>query len=344
MYQWTYTESPLPSIQLPGKIESPNFWPHSDTPKSINKTLLQPLGSSTPNQKQPLVEQKLESRDLCNVKTMLMKCETITDLCEVIKTILQQYAKTNDDIQSSLSVCDNTITGASFYKSAINDTEMLDVTTASNINDNLNNSQSNDSTAKEPTLKKLKRNLSVKSNDDESDIITQEKDVQTVQIEMLSKEVQTENDVINEEKIESSQKSEEIKPVAAIPPPPPPIPKAPPMIPSQSIPKPPPPLAPPPPAMPGTNAAPVPPAAPPPISTQSGPPVPPPISGKLLQPPPPGIPPLPLPKQADWQTTISESKKCNVPSVCIVILLLFCTYNPLFFLISYIFFRKYFLI
>lgn len=174
-----------------------------------------------------------------------------------------------------------TLTNETLYKSAINDADLLGTTPK---------------TPASTTPKKLKRDQECQTEE-------------FVEQKLVSTESQT----------DAAETLAQEKPSNAPPPPPPPPP--PPMPGLTSVPKAPPlpniPKAPPlpPPPMPGPGPA-LPPPPPPPMTNGSGPPklsgppIPPPAPGKML---PGNAPPaLPLPKEADWKTAISESRKCNV--------------------------------
>lgn len=329
MYQWTHTETQRPESQPlpPGKLNSSEIWPCFDSPTT---TMKMPPITSTPT----ISNSKQEKRPgLSDIKSMINKCETMDELCNTLQhlmlqdsanmrnaslnncsMIIKQEKQNNlsalgsnnlNNNNNDQSVCDMSeyVTGsASMFQSALDNSELINELDESE-NDKSCSTTKNNNDNNEKVLKN--------DSGTQTEILYEQKEVQTINVISDDKEVQTESESMEKPNEESKKKECESKPdtvpAPPVPPPPPPmnIPKPPPMIGSGSIPKPPP-LAP-----AGIPNAPIPP--PPMITTTNGPPIPPPVpAGKLgaLIPPP-----LPLPKQTDWQTTISESRKCNVASV-----------------------------
>uniref|UniRef100_A0A336M7H3 CSON010665 protein n=1 Tax=Culicoides sonorensis TaxID=179676 RepID=A0A336M7H3_CULSO len=324
MYQWTHTE--VPKLEaIPGKLNSSDFWPHTDdsptpTPKMPSITF-----TSTPK---ILNDVSNQLPKLADVKNIINKCETMDELCNTMQQLMLQESANmrntnsfNDNCspiikkQNNLSINNNNDgdddksvsdmseyrTGsASMFQSALDKTDLL----------KFDNSAINE----------IESDVKVKEIGVQTEMINnncEEKEIQTISVRTENKEIQTDNSESEKNLIKSEEKTETpMNPVnsAPLPPPPPPppimnnIPKPPPMmIPNQGIPKPPP-LVP-----AGTiSSCPVPPPPMPMGMTSNGPPIPPPApTGK-----PPGAmnpPALPLPKQTDWQTTITLRKPVKNP-------------------------------
>lgn len=317
MYQWTHTESQRPeSLVTPGKLNSSEIWPHIDSPTVTKMPSVQFMSTPKPAKTHP---------ELSEVKTIINKCETIDELCNTMQKLLLQDSanmrilnlnncsminkqekqnnsralgsnvlNNNNDDQSVCDMSEYVTGSASMFQSALENTEDL-----IKVNESCNTTKNNN---EKSNLREIitKSDCGVQTeNSCEKNVITNDKEVQT----------ESEQTKIVPERSEDEKKKPEKKPVAA-PSIPPPAPSIPPPPPPMNIPKLPPMIPPCPPILKplvsnGIPTAPIPP---------------PPSAGKA-----PGIllpPPLPLPsKQTDWQTTISESRKCNVPCVvfCFII-------------------------
>lgn len=348
MYQWTHTESQRPESLPPGKFKSSNIWPHSEDVNSPTMKIPSISFASTPLNCNNEQERHPE---LSEIKTMINKCETLDELCNTMQhlmlqdsanmrnaslnncsMIIKQEKQNNLSVlggssnlnnnNNDQSVCDMSeyVTGnASMFQSALDSSEWIRAMEEADQSASVtkNNNESDEIITKTKS-KVVKSDCGVQTDE----VSYEPKEVQTISVttHCVDKEVQTESMEQSDETKESQVKAPPMPP----PPPPPPsmntsIPKPPPMIPSSgSIPKP-----------PSPTGIPPPPLIPPPpiaaVNATNGPPIPPPVpAGKPLGAPPP----LPLPKQTDWQTTISESKKCNVASV--VFFVYFCP--PFYFL------------
>lgn len=299
MYQWTYTDSQRPSELLlpPGKLNSSDIWPHSPLPTLKMPSIM--FNSSTPRP-----ESKVPP-EISEVKAIINKCETIDELCNTMQRLLLQDSanmRISNTNNRSMKIKEDRLNNLSALNNNNNDhsdSDMSGFVTAS--------ASMFESDLEEMNVSQESCNTIHNNNEKSNPVETKSESVQTETLDPITKhdkEVQTEDEPVKvDPEIKLEPKEPEKKPAPSIPPPPPPM----------NMSRPPPPMPPP---------APCP--IPKPLTTDGIPraPIPPAPTGE-----PPNImcpPPLPLPsKQSDWQTTISESRKCNVPTV----LFFFCFFS-----------------